>query len=367
MVQSTDKKICLVSISLAKGGAERACAMQTEYLSELGYQVHLVLLNDAIDYPYQAQLLNLGERKNGNDNLLKRITRMRRLRRYLHEHRFDWIIDHRSRGQFARERFYNRYVYRGFKTIYVTHSSNAQQYVTERPAAFARLCADQSWQVAVSEGIRQKVLEQYGFSNTHTIYNAYDPAWSGSGQEVPKQLQGKKYVLSYGRMVEKIKDFRFLIDAYEQSGLCSQGIDLVIMGDGPDQALVELHARASKVAEHITLLPFQQDPFGIIQAASAVTLTSHYEGFPMVLVEALSLGVPVVALDIETGPSEIVRHEYNGLLIPERSLPLFTAGLQRLFTEQGLHAQLSSQTKASVQDFSKDRIAAKWHQLLTHE
>lgn len=367
MVQSTHKKICLVSISLAKGGAERACAMQSEYLSELGYQVHLVLLNNAIDYPYKGNLLNLGERKKGKDHLLKRMTRMRQLRRYLHEHRFDWIIDHRSRGQYSRERFYNRYVYRGFPTIYVTHSSHATQYVTERPAAFARLCGGQATQVAVSEGIRQKVLLKHGFQNTHTIYNAYDPAWDDSGQQTAEALKGKRYVLSYGRMVEEIKDFRFLIDAYAKSELPERGIELVIMGDGPDREEVVVHAKESKAFKSITVLPFQNNPFGVIKAAAAVTLTSHYEGFPMVLVEALSLGVPVVALDIETGPSEIVQHGQNGLLIPERNLTLFAEGLNRLFSEDGLFDRLKQQAHTSVKNFSKHHIAAKWHQLLSDE
>lgn len=367
-VQSTHKKICLVSISLAKGGAERACAMQSEYLSNLGHEVHIVLLNDAIDYPYSGQILNLGKKKNhGPDHLLKRMSRMRALRKYLHQHRFDWIIDHRSRGQYSRERFYNRYVYRGFPTIYVTHSSNAVQYVTERPAAFARLCGAQATQVAVSEGIRQKVLLKHGFQNTHTIYNAFDPQWGTSNGKLPDELEGRKYILSYGRMVEKIKDFRFLIDAYEASGLPDRDIALVIMGDGPDKSLVELHARASKAASKIVLLPFHQEPFRIIQSAQAVTLTSVYEGFPMVLVEALSLGVPVVSVDIETGPSEIVQHEANGLLVAERSIPLFSTALDRMFDEAGLHQRLKAGSKQTVEGFSKDRIAAQWHQLLTHE
>jgi len=366
-VQSTDKKVCLVSISLAKGGAERACAMQSEYLSALGYQVHIVILNDAIDYPYQGELLNLGERKNGQDRLLKRLARMRALRRYLHEHRFDWIIDHRSRGQFSREQFYSRYVYRGFKTIYLTHSSNAQQYVTERPRAFARLCGDSALQVAVSEGIRLKVLVQNGFKNTHTIYNAYDPAWGSTVTDLPATLAGKRYVLAYGRMVEKIKDFSFLIDAYSQSELPERAIALVIMGDGPDREIVEAHAKASKVADSILLLPFQNEPFSIIKAAQAVTLTSHYEGFPMVLVEALSLGVPVVALDIETGPSEIVQHGQNGLLIAQRSIPLFAEGLNQLFEGEEFYHRLKQHAQSSVSGFSKDKIAAQWHQLLTDE
>jgi hypothetical protein len=56
-------KVCLVSISLGKGGLERSCAVHSEMLSSLGYDVHIVILTDEIDYPYQGTLFNLKIKK----------------------------------------------------------------------------------------------------------------------------------------------------------------------------------------------------------------------------------------------------------------------------------------------------------------
>jgi glycosyltransferase involved in cell wall biosynthesis len=62
-------------------------------------------------------------------------------------------------------------------------------------------------------------------------------------------------------------------------------------------------------------LPFNSNPFDIVQNARFTVLTSHYEGFPMSMVESLALGTPVVAVDCNSGPREIVIDEYNGLLV----------------------------------------------------
>ena len=66
MTQTAHKKkfkICLVSISLAKGGAERSVAMLSQMLSSLGHQVHIVVLNNEIDFKYSGTLFNLGTLK----------------------------------------------------------------------------------------------------------------------------------------------------------------------------------------------------------------------------------------------------------------------------------------------------------------
>jgi glycosyltransferase involved in cell wall biosynthesis len=65
----------------------------------------------------------------------------------------------------------------------------------------------------------------------------------------------------------------------------------------------------------VTILPFNSNPFDIVQNARFTVLTSHYEGFPMSIVESQALGTPVVAVDCNSGPREIVIDEYNGLLV----------------------------------------------------
>ena len=77
-------KICLVTISLAKGGAERSCAMLSEMLSNQGHKVHVVVLNNEIDFNYSGELLNLGAlKKNKKDWIWSRLLRFYKLRTYL--------------------------------------------------------------------------------------------------------------------------------------------------------------------------------------------------------------------------------------------------------------------------------------------
>lgn len=357
-------KLCLVSISLAKGGLERSCAMLSQMLEMQGHEVHLVILNDEIDYPYSGKLLNLGKLKTENDSLPKRLLRMRKFRNYLKKERFDAILDHRSKNNFRRELFYVHYVYRNQRRIYIMHSSKKTEYLTENPAAFAKICKQNLLNIAVSEYIENEILRKEGITNSVTIHNAFDPAWAEESGELPEILQTKKYLLSYGRLDDSIKDFSFLIKAFSQSKVWEKDFHLVILGDGKDRDMLQKLANSKPCAKQILFLPFTKNPFAIIKKSHCVTLTSRYEGFPMVLVESLSLGTPVVSLDIVSGPSEIVQHQKNGLLIAERSVPLFAEALQTICFDEALYQHLKKYARPSVKKFSVRAIAEKWNQIL---
>ena len=87
----------------------------------------------------------------------------------------------------------------------------------------------------------------------------------------------------------------------------------------------------------------------------------------MVLVESLSLGIPAVSLDIVSGPSEIIKHEQNGLLIAKRNVSLFAKGMQRMSLDGVLRDKCKQNAKASVAQFSTDEIAKQWNQLVYNE
>jgi len=365
---ATEKKfkVCLVSISLAKGGLERSCALLSQMLEAQGHEVHLVILNDEVDFPYSGKMLNLGKLKTKNDTIVKRLLRFRKLRNYLKKETFDVIIDHRPKNNFEREQFYSKYVYRNLHKIYVAHSSKKSQYLTENSDAFSKICNTNLLNVAVSEYIENEVLRKEGIENTVTIHNAFDPAWEDESGEFPEILQNKKYILSYGRLDDSIKDFSFLIEAFSQSKVWEKDVELVILGDGKDKEMLQKLAASKNCSDSILFLPFTKSPFEIIKNAHCVTLTSKYEGFPMVLVESLSLGTPVVSLDIISGPSEIVQHQKNGLLIAERSLPLFAEALCDICFDKVLYQTLKKNTKPSVEKFSMQTISEKWNQTLQH-
>ncbi|SRX54772.1 glycosyltransferase [Aequorivita sp. CIP111184] len=359
-------KVCLVSISLAKGGLERSCAMLSEMLETYGHDVHLVILNDEVDYPYSGKMLNLGKMKAKKDSMVKRLLRFRKFRNYLKNEKFDLIIDHRPKNNFERELFYSKFIYRELQKIYVVHSSKKAEYLTENPSKFSKICQKNILNVAVSEYIENEILKKEGINNSVTIHNAFNPKWENESGDFPKILQNKKYILSYGRLDDSIKDFSFLIEAFSQSKVWEKEVQLVILGDGKDKEKLQKLAFSKPCAEQILFLPFTKSPFEIIKNARCVTLTSKYEGFPMVLVESLSLGTPVVSLNIISGPSEIVQHQKNGLLITERSLPLFSEALQTLCFDEQLYETLKKNAKPSVEKFSMQAISEKWNQTLQH-
>lgn len=360
----TKLKICLISISLAKGGAERSVAMLSQMLSRKEHDVHLVVLNDDVAFDYKASLFNLGTFKSENDNFLSRMLRFKKLRTYLLEQKFDAIIDHRPKNQYTRELFYSNYVYRNLPTVYVIHSSNEEEYLTKRPMRMAALYNKGIATVAVSKYIEKHIAAKQGVKNCETIHNAFDPSWQ---QPTNTEIDlPSKYVLSYGRLYDSIKDFTFLIHSYNKSALWKEGVSLVLMGDGPDKAMLQKLVSGLSCKDHILFLPFLKHPFEVIKKARCVTLTSRYEGFPMVLVESLSIGTPVVSLDIVSGPSEILNHRQNGLLIKERDTSKFADALRSVCKDEALYLELKAQTQASVTAFSMQEISDKWNQLLQH-
>src|SRR5690606_3411796 len=153
---------------------------------------------------------------------------------------------------------------------------------------------------------------------------------------------------------------RFLINAFNSSQLWQEGVHLVIMGDGKDWEPLNQHANSQACADNIILLPYQENPYSVIKHSKCVALTSNFEGFPMVLLEALSLEVPVVSLDIISGPSEIIQHEKNGLLIKERNESLFANALKRMFVDDELYASCKQNALNSIQKFSQAKIEEKW-------
>ena len=84
----------------------------------------------------------------------------------------------------------------------------------------------------------------------------------------------------------------------------------------------------------------------------------------MVLVESLSMGTPVVSLDIVSGPSEIIQHEKNGLLVPKREVSLFAEAMRNMVDNETLYENCRTNARESVEPFSFSKISEKWNKLI---
>lgn len=96
---------------------------------------------------------------------------------------------------------------------------------------------------------------------------------------------------------------------------------------------------------------------------SIFALTSRHEGFPMVLLEAISSGLPIISLDCETGPSELIKDGENGFLVKCFDVEEFVKKLNTLTTEINLK-EFSESTMARSSDFKQEKFLSEWVNLI---
>jgi glycosyltransferase involved in cell wall biosynthesis len=145
----------------------------------------------------------------------------------------------------------------------------------------------------------------------------------------------------------------------------SEGVSLLLAGDGPDRA--ELERRASELsldgrARFLGPQP-RETVFELLRAGDAALLSSSWENFPHMVVEALAVGTPVVSTDTG-GVAEVVTDGENGLLVPPGEPEALAAAIQRYFRDQPLRERLRAAAAASVEDYAPERIYTRLEEIL---
>ena len=357
------KKIAIFTSSLGVGGAEKFAANLTFIIQGLGYEVHVISVLDKIDYNYTGKLLNLGLINNNSNPILNKIIKYKFLRRYLKTQKFDFIIDNRSRPIFIKEFLIKNFLYNGNNIIYMAHSSLLKNYVPQSKFLARLLYKESRSIVAVSNHIKQNLESKYYFKRVEFIPNTVSNIELNQNQNIIQNLP-QRYILYYGRIDNKVKNLSLLLNAYKESRLSSNKVFLVILGDGPDINLIKQIVKNMDLESMVLFFEFQANPSQFIRNAIYTVLTSRFEGFPMVLIESLSLGVPVVSVDCKSGPKEIIDNEKNGLLVENHNLIELSTAFNRLFEDKKLYRNCCNNAKQSIKKFSVNIVSEKWKVLL---
>ena len=352
-------KIAIISHSLGNGGAERFAGELSFILNGIHYETHLIIVNDEVDYPFSGKLYNLGQVCKANSGFFKKIRKGFLLRNYLQCENINIIIDNRTRNSLLRECFTSM-IYGDRKVYYIIHSYYLENYLPKSVFFAKRLYQNAEKLICVSKAIEEKVVERYSFKNTITIYN---PVKEITITATTKTLP-KDFILFYGRLEAHVKNFSLMLQAFFESKIYERGIHLVILGDGSSKKSILASIEKLKLQESVHLIPFQKDPFAFVSRARFTLLTSYYEGFPMSIIESLSLGTPVISVDCNSGPREIIQNEYNGLLVENHNVTALSLAMNRLVEDQLLLEKLKSNAKLSVAHLSTENISKQWQALL---
>jgi glycosyltransferase involved in cell wall biosynthesis len=160
--------------------------------------------------------------------------------------------------------------------------------------------------IAVSDGVLRDLTDELGISTAArvTINNPFDIEELRSLAAEPCSLAGGDYLVHVGRFGHQKRHDR-LFGALARSAYKGR---LVLVGSGSQREVASLAelVEASGLAHRIELAGFQENPYPYVRHARALVLSSDYEGFPNVLVEALICGTPVVSTRCRSGPDEIL-------------------------------------------------------------
>lgn len=185
---------------------------------------------------------------------------------------------------------------------------------------------------------------------------------------VPFQEHRTKRVVTSGRLVD-FKNQKMLIDAFENVHKKHPDYVLEIYGeDSHDGTLGILEERISRynAKEYVHLMGGSNELEKVLPDAAVYAFSSDWEGLPNALMEAMAMGLPIVATDCPCGgPAEIMENEKNGLLVPIMDPEALSAGICRLIEDPLFAEKLGNEARKITDRANGETIYRQWHDFLS--
>ena len=305
MAAQDSRRMLFVINSLAGGGAERVmCTLLRASEGELrGSRATLLLLDrepSAYEVPRWVEVEQLDCRHSLVRSLWSVFRAMRRLRP-------DLTISFLTRSNVA------SIIASGLLGIpaIVSERVNTTSHLGRGiGAAVARFLVRATYPkaravIAVSQGVAEELCAAYGVRSGRIsiIPNPIDlDAIRAQAEEGAAVSVDGPYAVTMGRLTPN-KNFSMLVDAFARSGIPGK---LVILGEGPERPSLMRQVEAFGLAGRVLMPGFSANPFPTLRRAQFYVSPSNAEGFPNSLLEAMSIGLPVIATNCPSGPSEVL-------------------------------------------------------------
>lgn len=338
------KDICHLITTFESGGAENQLLILSRHQVSRGWNVKILYLKGEGNLTHLAQNLGIEvDNTLANKNILLQLFSLHKFVKlnqkmifHVHLPRAELLFFIASIGESIRS-FTSRHNTEPFFPFVTTRfSSLISRLVTKRNEGV----------IAISNSVRKFVLERnelHPSTPLQVIHYGYDDSLSPT--RIPKEYRNPNslHFVYVGRIVEQ-KNVALLIDVFKTFALSHPNVYLHIFGDGPlKRKLQEVSAsRNQEISWHgkISSVPLR------LAAMDALVLPSKYEGFGLVLLEAMQVGIPVIASDTPA-ISEVMGNQYPGLFVNENESSFLE--LMNSFAAQ-------PQFRKQLQEYGQERL-----------
>jgi glycosyltransferase involved in cell wall biosynthesis len=170
-------------------------------------------------------------------------------------------------------------------------------------------------------------------------------------------------VVAMGRM-HPLKGFDRLLTAFAKCAERHPDWTLRIVGEGAERARLQARSLELGLQSRIRLDTVTKEPEKVLRDSDLFVLSSHYEGFPMVLLEAMACGLPVISFDCLSGPREMIRDGIDGVLVPPDDVEALAKAMDSLMGDQQERQRLAVRAVEVRERFGLPRVMAMWSEVL---
>ena len=350
--------------SLCLGGTERSAANISRLL-ERDYDIHFILFNGSdIKYSYGGNLVDIDAppKKSLIGKFVNSFIRYSRVKKAIKREKIDILYE------FINIKNMLSFVsYKNTKRIISARDFEKMQNYTEK---FHKALSKADAMICNSEYIKDYYISKYPAhkDKVFTVYNVIDGNEISNLTAEQTENEYNNFIESHGKIISvvgrfcKEKGFEYLLEAFAKAAK-NTDMGLVMIGDGTYKGKYLSIIKELCIEDKVYFTGFQNNPYKYMAKSDIFVLSSLSEGFPNVLAEAMSLGLPVIATNCYSGPAEILRDDCNYEAVTDNFVECDYGIITPRITETDNKNAISSLADAIVRLAKDEELIKKYSEL----
>ena len=211
--------------------------------------------------------------------------------------------------------------------------------------------------VCLTERQRTDLEQRYPGLPLQVVHHPVPPATDERAGDRPRRM------IFLGRLAEQ-KRLEHLVEILDRVRRQVPDVILEVYGSGPAEQDFRSRLEERGLSRWVDLAGFSHDALAAFAGARVAVMTSRYEGLPLTLTEAMSVGTPWVAYDLNYGPAEVIRDQLDGFLVSPGDVDAAAAQIIRLLSDDDLARQMAHAAREVTGRFSRQRYRREWLEVL---